>query len=111
MTEQARTRSGNSQPSSGNGMVWKSGLLGASLGAVLLGWGLLARDSAAGNTAPAPLRPQIIVVRVPVQNWPDSGQAVVASQSLAQEQPPTVNIAPLPQKPIFQQPITRTRGS
>jgi hypothetical protein len=92
-------------------MAWKSGLISASLGAVLLGWGLLARDSAADNTAPALLQPQIIVVRVPVQSWPDSGQAVVASQSLAQVQPAAVDIAPLPQKPIFQQPITRTRGS
>jgi hypothetical protein len=92
-------------------MAWKSGLLGASLGAVLLGWGLLARDSAVDNTAAAPLQPQIIVVRVPVQSWPDSGQAVLASQSLVQVQPATINIAALPQKPVFQQPITRTRGS
>lgn len=91
-------------------MVWKSGLLGAGLGAVLLGWGLLARDSVADNTIPAPLQPQIIVVRVPVQSWPDSRQ-VVASQSLAQRQPAAINMAPLPQKPVFQQPITRTRSS
>ena len=110
MTEQARQRSGNGLPSSGGGMAWKSGLLSASLGVVLLGWGLLARDSVADNTIPAPLQPQIIVVRVPVQSWSDSGQ-VVASQSLAQRQPAAINMAPLPQKPVFQQPITRTRSS
>jgi hypothetical protein len=110
MTEHARQQSGG-RTASGGGMTWKSGLLGASLGVVVLGWGLLARDSAADNTAPAPLQPQIIVVRVPVQSWPDSGQAVVASQSLAQQQPAAVDIAPLPQKPVFQQPITRTRSS
>lgn len=111
MTEQVRPRSGSGLPSSGGGMAWKSGVLSASLGVVLLGWGLLARDSVADNTIPAPLQPQIIVVRVPVQRWPGSGQAVVASQSLAQRQPAAITMAPLPQKPVFQQPITRTRGS
>lgn len=110
MTEQARQRSAG-RPSAGGGMAWKSGLLGASLGAVLLGWGLLARDSAQPNAAPTPVQPQIIVVRVPVQNLPDSGQALVASQSLAQGQRAAVNIAPLPQRPLFQQPVTRTRSS
>ncbi len=56
MTEHARQQSGG-RTASGGGMTWKSGLLGASLGVVVLGW------------------------------------------------------APLPQKPVFQQPITRTRGS
>ena len=110
MTEQTRQRS-SGRPASGSGMAWKSGLLGASLGVVLLGWGLLAHDDAAANTPPAPVQPQIIVVRVPVQSLPGSGQAVVVSQSLAQGQRAAVNIAPLPQPPLFQQPITRTRGS
>ena len=110
MTEQARQQSGG-RPASGGGMVWKSGLLGASLGVVVLGWGLLARDSAQPNAAPAPVQPQVIVVRVPVQNSLGRGQVVVASQSLAQGQRVAVNIAPLPQRPLFQQPVTRTRGS
>lgn len=111
MTERAQQRSGG-RPASDGGMAWKSGLLGASLGAALLGWGLLTRDSgAAQEVIPTPVQPQIIIVRVPVQSWPVNGETTLVSQSLAQVQPAAVNIAPLPPKPVFQQPITRTRRS
>lgn len=110
MTEQTRQRSVG-RPSSSGGMAWKSGLLGAGLGAVLLGWSVLARDSAQSNAAPAPAQPQVIVVRVPVQNSLGRAQAVATGQSLAQGQQTAVNIAPLPQRPLFQQPVTRTRAS
>lgn len=110
MTEQTQQRSTH-RPSASNGMAWKSGLLGACLGAVLLGWGLLARDSATPSAAAAPAQSQIIVVRVPVQNSLGRAQTVVVDQSLAQGQRTAVNIAPLPQRPLFQQPVTRTRRS
>jgi len=110
MTEQAQQQSAR-RPASSGGMAWKSGLLGASLGAVLLGWGLLARDNAQPTAAPAPVQPQVIVLRVPAQNSLDRAQVVVAGQSLAQGQRTAVNIAPLPQRPLFQQPVTRTRSS
>lgn len=110
MTEQTQQRSTNRPPAS-TSMAWKSGLLGASLGAVLLGWGLLARDSTKPSSAPTPAQPQIIVVRVPAQGWPDSTSAAAASQDMAQGQPAVIDIAPLPRRPVFQQPVTRTRSS
>jgi hypothetical protein len=110
MTEQTQQQS-TLRPSASNGMAWKSGLLGASLGAVLLGWGLLAADSAKPSAAPVPAQPQIIVVRVPVQNSLGGVHTAAAGQSLAQGQLRAANIAPLPQRPFFQQPVTRTRRS
>ena len=102
-------------------MAWKNGLLAAGLGSVLLGLGLLAGDgSPSPDPAPPPTQPQVIVVQVPVQpQAPAVGETMLASQSLIQTQTDgirsatstTIDIPPLPEKPVFQQPITRSRGS
>lgn len=108
--------------SSDGGLAWKSGLLGASLGAVLLGWALLARTDArdkagagsASSAASAPVQP--IVVRVPVLAYDRAGSAevllvdpgVMAAPSASAA---TIDLPPLPQKPVFQQPVTRMRRS
>ncbi len=105
--------------STDGGLAWKGGLLGASLGAVLLGWALLARQDAADNAtaaAQASLLVQPIVVRVPVTAYgrPGDAAAVLVDPNLIalpSRSAATIELPPLPQKPVFQQPITRTRRS
>lgn len=103
-----------------DGFAWKSGLLGVSLGAALLGWGLLARQGAAENAAASSARAaslpvQPIVMRVPALAYAqsDGTEALLVIPSLAATQPAAAGIGlpPLPQRPVFQQPVTRTRSS
>ncbi len=120
----------------GSGLAWKSGLVASSVGAVLVGWALLGRlDAAPANTVAqiASPQPRVIVVQVPIPNIASSGtqqlvrqpaqsapanaqavlasaQAVSAPNALAIARPQVVMPA-VPQRPVFQQPVTRTRGS
>ncbi len=115
-----------SQRSSGrpsyDGFAWKSGLLGVSLGAVLLGWGLLARQGAAENAAAVTVSQRIsppvrsIVVRelAPAHSRASSAEVLLIDPNLVAVQaasPAVIDLPPLPQRPIFQQPVTRTRSS
>lgn len=98
-------------------LAWKSALLGASVGAVLLGWGLLARSEGENGATVGPdNRPRVVVIQVPVQVDPAAAQAATAT---VQAQPSAarsgsneaLQVPALPQKPLFQRPITRTRRS
>jgi len=94
--------------------------LGVSLGAALLGWGLLARQGTAENAAAssaraASLPAQPIAVRVPASTTIqfDGAEAFLVVPSVAATQPAAagIDLPPLPQRPVFQQPVTRTRSS
>ncbi|HRJ41011.1 MAG: hypothetical protein KJZ86_03900 [Caldilineaceae bacterium] len=113
----------------GGGLAWKSGLVASSVGAVLMGWAMLGRADAAPSSAAAqiaPPQPRVIVVQVPIAALASHGR----QQPVRQNSPPvqaSTQAAPgqtapvaaraqiampsMPQKPVFQRPVTRTRGS
>lgn len=114
------------------GLVWKSGLLVSSVGAVLLGWTLLhGADGAAQAPASADSQtpaPRVIVVQMPVSASPVDSlprQSEPSVHAPAQRMPsqPGVSTLPqssqapqfvlpaLPERPVFQQPVTRSRAS
>ncbi|MBX3052039.1 MAG: hypothetical protein KF753_11225 [Caldilineaceae bacterium] len=118
------------------GAVWKSGLMASSLGALLLGWALLGQADASPESAAAQLassQPRTVVVQMalpddengtrqqltglPAQTHERAGAASETSAQSAQvqnvlpEKNPQVVLPALPQRPIFRQPVTRTRGS
>ena len=118
------------------GVAWKSGLMASSLGALLLGWALLGQADAASEGAAAQLassQPRAIVVQMALpdeetgtrqqltglstQAPERAGAASETSARTAQVQNvlpgrnPQIALPALPQRPIFRQPVTRTRGS
>jgi|GEM_PF-1124357 len=113
----------------GGGQAWKSGLVASSVGAVLMGWALLGRvDATSASTAAqiASPQPRVIVIQVPVAAPAASGnQQVVRRTALpapantqtapASNTPavakPQIALPAMPQKPVFQRPVTRTRRS
>lgn len=98
-------------------LAWKSALLGASAGAVLLGWGLLARSEGENVATVGPdNRPRVVVIQVPVQVDPAGAQVATAtaqaqSGAVRTNSNEALQVPALPQKPLFQRPITRTRRS
>jgi hypothetical protein len=111
--------------------------MASSVGAVLLGWALLGRmditpvSNAADIVSP---QPRVVVVQVPVSNPASIGSQQRVRQSVLPEQTnvqanvqanvqtvpassastaaqPRIVMPSKPQKPTFQQPATRTRGS
>lgn len=123
MTNPASKRA--SRRSRSSGFAWKSGLLATSVGAVLMGWALLARVDAPVEAAAqvAASQPRVIVVQVPIANDLNRGTAQWARQPAQAVQPGTqafgaspgsaaqIKLPPMPQKPVFQRPVTRTRRS
>jgi hypothetical protein len=131
------TDSRSTQPSKprsrGNGLAWKSGLLASSVGGLLLGWALLGQMEAAPNNSAAsisPPEPRVIVVQITVPAPAISGIQQPVGQALLPERTTVqaggqavpvsgtstavqaqVAVPSMPQKPVFQQPVTRTRGS
>lgn len=122
MTDNRTTRPSKRQ-GRGNGLAWKSGLLASSVGAVLMGWALLGQMEAAPSdiaAATALSEPQVLVVDLPVtasivsDTQQSVGQQPVEQQPVEQqsaEQMDQVSVPAMPQKPVFQVPVTRTRGS
>jgi hypothetical protein len=107
MAEPARTPSTGRSPrrSTAASAAWKSGLLAAGFGAVLLGWALLARAETPTNTAALTQQPQsnTTIAQVP---------AAAQSRRLSQQSSGARAAVPsLPQAPVFRRPITRSRGS
>lgn len=109
--------------SRGNGLAWKSGLLASSVGVVLVGWALLGQMDAAPNNsaaAIAPPEPRVIVIQLPVPGLAGNGiQQPVGQTVTVLPEPASVQTtvqaqvaaSSMPQKPVFQSPVTRTRGS
>lgn len=127
MTDNRTTRPSKRQ-GRGNGLAWKSGLLASSVGAVLMGWALLGQMEAAPSdiaAATALSEPQVLVVDLPVtasivsDTQQSVGQQPIEQQPIEQqpveqqsaEQMDQVSVPAMPQKPVFQVPVTRTRGS
>ena len=124
-----RQRQPRARRTQGGGLGWKSGLVASSVGAVLMGWALLGRvDATPASTAAqiASPQPRVIIVQVPVSAPAASGnqrlvrQTVLPVQANTQAAPalsvpvaarPQIDLPAMPQKPVFQQPVTRTRRS
>ncbi|MFZ1475287.1 MAG: hypothetical protein WAV79_20415 [Anaerolineae bacterium] len=99
MTDPQKSPANQRQPSASASLTWKSGLLAVSLAVVMAGSALVARfdQSAQGaQTAQA----------VEATSTPAPTQTEVQTQG---QQP--ARLAPLPARPLFQQPVTRTRRS
>ncbi len=78
---------------------WKSAILAASLGAVALGWSLLGRvDGASAGQAQAAVS-QAMAVPAP------AALRVTATDGRV------ILVPALPQRPVFAQPVARTRAS
>lgn len=110
----------------GGGLAWKSSLVASSLGAVLLGWALLAQaDSAAATASTEQMptaAPRVIVLQSPgpvpiVSDLPQPLERparpvqAAPSSSPPRSARPSALLPALPERPIFQQPATRSRAS
>lgn len=103
----------------GHGLVWKSGIVTASLAASLLGWGLLSRADAANDTALQTQQPRVVVVQVPAASNRSNLNDFFSRNNVApnggiegnNRSGSTFNLQPLPRRPIFRRPLTRTRRS
>ena len=100
MTE---TQEGKRSPRGGLGLGFKSGILAASFGTVLLGWTMLAQAETAVPTQSATPQQQIAAVQAPVL----IGQLHVAPSASIR----TMAVPSMPKRPVFTRPITRTRAS
>ena len=85
--------------SPGASLTWKSGILAFSLASVVAGSALVARLDPPTQVAQA-VEPRVTVT--PVQPRGQVGQT---------QSSPTVRLTPLPPRPVFRQPVTRTRRS
>lgn len=132
MTDSKRSQSAG-RHEQGSSLAWKSGLLASSLGSLLLGWALLGQASPVPASKVAEIaspKPRVIVVQVPIPAASNGNQQLIsqpaqpaqASGQAAPSQPAQTNqqAAPasqqismpaMPQRPVFQQPVTSTRGS
>lgn len=88
------------QPARGGlGAGWKSAILAASLGAVVLGWSALSQTDGRPAGSADVAAPQTIAV-----------QGSGASQ-MATTDGRLILVPALPQRPVFTQPVTRSRAS
>ena len=111
MTDQPKRQPASRRNAKSSGAVWKSGLLALSLVTVVSGTSLLGRAEGGQQTsgqATAQTAQQVVVV----QQLP-SGELLVRQDvpldSLSNGS--LVSIPAMPQRPVFRQPVTRTRGS
>jgi hypothetical protein len=106
MAEPRRTPTTGGRPrrSAAASAAGKSGLLASGLGAVLLGWALLARAETPANTvALTQPQPNAMIAQAP---------AATQSRRLSRQSSGARAAVPsLPQAPVFRRPITRSRGS
>lgn len=111
MTDRSKAQPEPRRSKKSNDAFWKSGLLALSLATVVTGSALLGRADASQSVALQAAEPSAQRVVV-VQQLP-SGELLVrrdvSLDSLSNES--LVNIPAMPQRPVFRQPITRTRGS
>lgn len=84
---------------SGASLTWKSGILAFSLAAVIGGSALIARLDPPTQVAQA------------VQAQPTAAVVQPSTQTGQTQRSRATRLSPLPTKPAFQQPITRTRRS
>lgn len=120
MTERRQTQSPGRREQ-GSSLAWKSGLIASSVGSLLLGWALLGQANPVPASKVAQIaapQPRVSVVQVPVPAASNGNQQFVSqpvppAQTSGQAAPtsPQVSLPSMPQKPVFQQPVTRTRGS
>ena len=114
-TRNKQSRGTAGRPPSDIGPVWKSGILAGGMGAVLVGWAILLKVSGPMPSQRTPA--QISQVQPPATNSvnvnvtspvaPNQNQATLGTFGTT-----TLNSLPaMPQRPIFQMPITRTRRS
>ena len=96
MTDPQKSPANQRQPSASASLTWKSGLLAVSLAVVMAGSALVARFDQSARTART----------VEATSTPAPTQTEVQTQG---QQP--ARLAPLPARPLFQQPVTRTRRS
>ena len=120
MTKNGRPKEG--RPKEGRpkeGLAWKSGLVASCVGVVLAGSGWLGRVDQT-PVVQTPPQPRVIVVQLPVSaggGLQPTGQTRISAsagvQTIGQTDTTRTQIIrpPRPQKPVFQQPVTRTRGS
>lgn len=99
MTDPQKSPVNQRQPSASASLTWKSGLLAVSLAVVMAGSALVARFDQSVQTAQT-------ARTVEATSTPAPTQTEVQTQG---QQP--ARLAPLPAKPLFQQPVTRTRRS
>ena len=94
----------------GLGLAWKSGILAASLGVVMLGWSALAQaENATSSQAATPVRQPVAA-----QVQPAAAQAPVQISQLPSAQvarTQRIVVPSRPARPVFVRPITRTRAS
>jgi hypothetical protein len=94
-------------PTTGS-LVWKSTVLALSMATVAVGSMVLARKENTGQAAQSPA-PQVIVVQMTA-----APKGFLAAQGVPLDSAATASLASipaLPQRPVFRQPITRTRAS
>ncbi|MBK9229749.1 MAG: hypothetical protein WAV74_08400 [Anaerolineae bacterium] len=99
MTDPQKSPANQRQPSASASLTWKSGLLAVSLAVVMAGSALVARFDQSAQTAQT-------ARTVEATSTPAPTQTEVQTQG---QQP--ARLAPLPARPLFQQPVTRTRRS
>ena len=99
MTDPQKSPANQRQPSASASLTWKSGLLAVSLAVVMAGSALVARFDQSAQTAQT-------AQTVEATSTPAPTQTEVQTQG---QQP--ARLAPLPARPLFQQPVTRTRRS
>ena len=116
LTRNKQSRGAAGRLPSGIGPVWKSGILAGGMGAVLVGWAILLKVSgpmpsqqtpASISQAQPSATTNSVNINVASPALPSQNQASVGSLGTT-----TLNSIPaMPQRPIFQMPITRTRRS
>ncbi len=94
-TNPTHTARPGARRSVGSGSIWKSAIVAASFTGVLLGWAVLGRGDADTQESTA-------VVTV---------ETVAASESSVVNVQSQLTLPTMPQKPVFQRPVTSTRRS
>lgn len=87
----------------GSGSTWKSAIVAVSLSGVLMGWAILGRID---STADA----EIATVNATIQTITSADTSVQAS-AVNNASGSRITLPAMPQRPVFQQPVTRSRGS
>lgn len=100
MTDPQKSPTQKHQPSASASLTWKSALLAFSLAAVMAGGALVARLDQ--PTQSAQVNAQVIEATSAPAPAQTSGQT---------SRRQTAAVSPLPTRPVFQQPVTRTRRS
>ena len=97
----------------GSGSSWKSAIVAASLTGVLFGWAILGRAERIVDTQSATLDGNVPIEQVVITTTQaaTSAQAPVVNSVQSSTTSTQLSIPALPQRPVFQQPVTRTRRS